>query len=381
MKVAIDVRTVTPVRSGVGNYVLHLFNGLRAVAPSDEFFLIGLQSNLDVIDPKYPGRQTHLTTISHENHPLGDIWEHIHLPRILKNNRVEVFHGPATLIPLCRGHYGTVVTIHDLVAFLFPETIPKKYALYMRWLIKRVVEKADRIISVSENTKHDLVEILGVDPKRISVVYEAAQPMFQPVEDEIALAEVKRRYGIDGPFFYHVGNIEPRKNLVRLIRAYLHLRERVGRQVKLVISGQKGWLTGQLYRGFTGLDLGEDVIFTGYVPHSDLPLLMNAAQAFIFPSLYEGFGLPVLEAMKCGTPVLTSNISSLPEIVGHAAILVDPYDEESITHGMEQLIRDSDLTTRLARQGQEQAALFSWKKAATESLQVYRQVLSARSRT
>ena len=263
MKIAIDVRTVTPVRSGVGNYVLHLFNGLREVAPSDEFFLVGQQENLDVIDPAYPENHTHITSISHENHPLGDAWEHFWLPRVLKQNQVGLFHGPATLIPLNRGPYGTVVTIHDLVAFLFPDTIPKKYAYYMRWLIKRVVEKADRIISVSDNTKHDLVDVLGVDPNRISVVYEAAQPMFKPVEDPKVLEEVTRRYGIEGPFFYHVGNIEPRKNLVRLIRSYLQLRDKLGSQVKLVISGQKGWLTGQLYRGFSGLDLDDDVIFTG----------------------------------------------------------------------------------------------------------------------
>jgi glycosyltransferase involved in cell wall biosynthesis len=381
VKVAIDVRTVTPVRSGVGNYVLHLFNGLREVAPNDDFFLIGQQRNLEVIDPHYPAHQTHKTKISHENHPVGDLWEHFLLPRILKRHEVSLLHGPATLVPLSQGSYGTVVTIHDLVAFLFPETIPKKYAYYMRWLLKRVVKRADRIISVSENTKQDLVEVLGVDPKRISVVYEAAQPMFKHIDDPLILADVKSRYGIDGPFFYHVGNIEPRKNLVRLIRAYLQLREKVGRQVKLVISGQKGWLTGQLYRGFTGLDLDDDVIFTGYVPHSDLPLLMNAAQAFIFPSLYEGFGLPVLEAMKCGTPVLTSNISSLPEIVGHAAILVDPYDEESIAHGMEQLVEDGELSARLANDGLEQSSLFSWKKAAAETLKIYKQVLFARSQT
>jgi glycosyltransferase involved in cell wall biosynthesis len=374
LKVAIDVRTVTPVRSGVGNYVLHLFRGLRKVSPKQDFFLIGRGENLKVIDGDLPASMKHRTSISHENHPLGDLWEHFWLPNILHSNQVKVMHGPATLAPLYHRDYATVVTIHDLVAFLFPETIPRKYAMYMRWLIKRVVKRADRIISVSENTKYDLVTVLGADPDKITVVYEAAQPKFKPVDDPAKLEEVKRRYNIDSPFLYHVGNIEPRKNLVRLIKAFLLLRERIGRTAKLVISGQEGWLTKKLYTAFNSLDFKDDVIFTGYVPHEDLPILMNAAQAFVFPSLYEGFGLPALEAMQCGTPVITSNISSLPEIVGQAAILVDPQDEDSIANGMQRVLEDGALRQRLSSQGLKQAALFSWEKAASQTLDIYRRV-------
>ena len=373
MKIAIDVRTVTPVRSGVGNYVLHLLKGLYNVAPKEEFFLVGQPANLEVIgDDASPGL-AHQTSISHESHPVGDLWEHFHLPRVLKENRVEVMHGPATLVPLLPAGYATVVTIHDLVAFLFPETIPRKYALYMRWLITRVVKRADRIISVSENTKQDLIQVLGVTPDKVTVVHEAAQPGFTPVRDQEMLDKVARRYGIEDPFVYHVGNIEPRKNLVRLIRAFLLMRSRSKRKVRLVITGQKGWLTGRLFKALDGKDLHEDVIFTGYVPHQDLPLLMNAAEVFVFPSLYEGFGLPALEAMRCGTPVVTSNISSLPEIVGRAAVLVDPYNEESIAEGLQSVVEDADLRKELSRKGLAQAELFSWERAARETLAVYHQ--------
>ena len=372
MKIAIDVRTVTPVRSGVGNYVLHLLRGLYSVAPEEDFFLVGQPANLKVIGENASSDLLHQTGISHESHPVGDLWEHFYLPKVLKENRVDVMHGPATLVPLLPAGYATVVTIHDLVAFLFPETIPRKYALYMRWLITRVVKRADRIISVSENTKQDLIQVLGVRPNKITVVHEAAQPGFSPVEDRDLLDKVARRYGIDGPFVYHVGNIEPRKNLVRLIRAFLLMRSRTKRKVKLVITGQKGWLTGRLFKALDGKDLHEDVVFTGYVPHQDLPLLMNAAEAFVFPSLYEGFGLPALEAMRCGTPVVTSNISSLPEIVGKAAVLVDPYDEKSIAAGLQSVVEDQDLRRELSHKGLAQAELFSWEKAAEETLDVYR---------
>ena len=374
MKVAIDVRTVTPVRSGVGNYVLHLLKGLRRVAPDEEFFLVGLPKNLDVLSWDNPPHLTHRTFISHESHPLGDIWEHFWLPHILEQNQVKVLHGPATLIPLVRGRYATVVTIHDLVAFLYPETIPRKYAMYMRWLIRQVVSHSDRIISVSRNTKSDLVRILGANPDKISVVHEAAQPSFKPMKDQAEVEEARRRYGIDGPFIYHVGNIEPRKNLVRLIKAYLILRDRLGGGVRLAITGQKGWLTKKLMKALGGVELGQDVVYTGYVPHEDLPLLMNAAEVFVFPSLYEGFGLPVLEAMSCGTPVVTSNLSSLPEIVGDAAVLVDPYDEESIASGLQKVLEDQEFKNSLSVKGLEQAGRFSWSEAALKTLDVYRQV-------
>jgi glycosyltransferase involved in cell wall biosynthesis len=379
LRIAIDVRTVTPVRSGVGNYVLHLLEGLRKVAPEEELFLVAQPVNLSVIKRRLANRLVYRTNISHESHPLGDLWEHMWLPRILHNHRVQIMHGPATLVPLSKGKYSTVVTIHDLVAFLFPHTIPRKYALYMRWLIRRVVQRADRIISVSHNTKNDLVQILEVDPARISVIHEAAQPAFTPIEDEEKLKAVRQRYGIEGPFFYHVGNIEPRKNLARLVKAFMILRSRVGPQINLVITGQKGWLTGKLFRAMEGVDKVEGVIFTGYVPHEDLPLLMNAADVFVFPSLYEGFGLPTLEAMSCGTPVITSNISSLPEIVGKAAVLVDPYSEEDIALGMQKVLEDTAFRQHLAESGLFQSAKFSWEKAAAQTMGVYRQVFKERN--
>jgi glycosyltransferase involved in cell wall biosynthesis len=379
MRIAVDIRTITPTRSGVGNYVMNLLEGIRWVSPHQELFLVGQEQNLEALGWELPPGQRHLTRLSHESHPLGDLWEHFWLPRILNRNQVDMFHGPATLIPLTQGRYGSVVTVHDLVAFVCPDTVPYKYAVYMRWLLRRVAERADRIICVSENTKQDLVRVLGVDPGRISVVYLAAPAAFQPFKDTARLEWVRRRYGLTGPYIYHVGNIEPRKNLVRLVKAYLLLRRRLSRRVRLVISGQKGWLTGLLFRELSGLELGDDVVFTGYVPRADLPLLMSAAEMFVFPSLYEGFGLPALEAMCCGTPVVTSNISSLPEIVGQSAVLVDPLDEEAIAGGMQRVLEDGELRRRLEREGLARARLFSWERTALQTLEVYRRAREEKS--
>ncbi len=371
MRVAIDVRTVTQARSGVGNYVLNLLAGLRQVAPEHEFFLVGQRRNLEILGQGQPPGLRHQARLSHESHPWGDLWEHLWLPRVLGRHGVQVMHGPATLIPLAGDGYACVATIHDLVAFLYPETIPKKYALYMTWLMRRVVQRAQRIISVSQCTKDDLVRVLGVPSERIAVIHEAAQPGFRPLEDQAALARVRRRYGIDKPFFYHVGNVEPRKNLPRLLKAFLLLRQRLAGRAQLVISGQKGWLTGQLHGAMSKLDLDEDVIFTGYMPQEDLPLMMNAALAFVFPSLYEGFGLPALEAMSCGTPLITSNLSSLPEIVGDAALLVEPRDEKQIAEAMWRVFEDAGLRQRLKLAGMERAARFSWPEAARQTMAVY----------
>jgi glycosyltransferase involved in cell wall biosynthesis len=352
--------------------VINLLEGIRWVSPHQELFLVGQPHNLEALGWKLAPHERYLAPLSHESHPAGDLWEHFWLPGILRRHQVDVFHGPATLIPLTQGRYGSVVTVHDLVAFVCPETVPHKYAIYMRWLLRRVVQRADQIICVSENTKRDLVQVLGVDPARITVVYLAAPAAFQPFKDAARLEWVRRRYGLSGPYIYHVGNIEPRKNLVRLVKAYLLLRQRLSRRVRLVISGQKGWLTGLLFRELSGLELGDDVVFTGYVPRSDLPLLMSAAELFVFPSLYEGFGLPALEAMCCGTPVVTSNISSLPEIVGSSAVLVDPLDEEGIANGMQRVLEDQDLRQRLVREGLARSKLFSWENTARQTLEVYR---------
>jgi glycosyltransferase involved in cell wall biosynthesis len=371
LRVAIDVRTVTEARSGVGNYVLNLLEGLRQVAPEHEFLLVGQRHNLAIAGLGHPAHLCHPAMLSHESHPWGDLWEHLRLPGVLKSQGVQVMHGPATLIPLRQDGFACVATIHDLVAFLYPETIPKKYALYMTWLLKRVVKRAQRIISVSQCTKDDLVRVLGVPPERIAVIHEAAQPGFHPIGDQEALERVRRRHGITKPFFYHVGNVEPRKNLPRLLKAFLSLRGRLKGQAQMVISGQEGWLTRRLHGEIGRLDLGQDVIFTGYLPQEELPLMMNAACAFVFPSLYEGFGLPALEAMSCGTPLITSNLSSLPEIVGDAALLVEPKDEEQIAEAMWRVFEDAQLRQRLSSLGLEQAARFSWPKAARQTMQVY----------
>lgn len=374
MKVAIDVRTVLPNRSGVGNYVLHLIQNLRKVDPDSIYFFLSLKKNLSFLGPLAPEQNPLQTVFSHENHPLGDFWEHFILPIRLMKKGIDVFHGPASLIPFRRDHYQVVVTIHDLVAFLFPETIPLKYGAYMRYLLRQAVKRANKIISVSHHTRQDLIEILKVPSEKIVVIHEAPSPIFRPYDRNKVRTLLKERYGIKKKYIYHLGNIEPRKNLIVLLQAFTRVCQELGTEYQLVVSGQKGWLIRSLSHFLKNYPMRDQVLFTGYVPTEDLPLLMNGAEIFVFPSLYEGFGLPVLEAMSCGTPVISSNRSSIPEIVGSAGVLVDPTDVKELAHRIVYLLRNGEERRRLSLLGKDQAARFSWEEVARKTLNVYRSV-------
>lgn len=374
MNVAIDVRTVLPNRSGVGNYVLHLIQNLRQVDPEPFYYFLAFKKNISSLGLLGLEQNSMLTVFSHENHPLGDFWEHFILPLRLKKRGVDVFHGPASLIPFRKECFRVVVTIHDLVAFLFPETIPLKYGAYMRFLLRQAVKKANRIISVSYHTRQDLIDILKVPPEKISVIHEAPSPIFQPYDKEEVRRRLKERYGITKKFIYHLGNIEPRKNLINLLEAFARVCRDLGPEYQLVVSGQKGWLIRSLSHFLKTYPVRDQIFFTGYVPVEDLPLFMNGAEIFVFPSLYEGFGLPVLEAMSCGTPVISSNRSSIPEIVGSAAVLIDPTDPTEIADRIVSLLKNDQERSRLSHRGLEQAARFSWTEVARKTLEVYRLV-------
>lgn len=374
MKIAVDIRTVSARRSGVGNYVLNLVRHLREADPGSEYYFLGMEKNFPLLGEALLGQKKLTTWVSPESHPLSDIWEHFVLPSRLAREEIEVFHGPASLIPFYKKGYGVCVTIHDLVAFLFPQTIPRRYGVYMRFLLRLAVKRADRIIAVSQHTRQDLIEILKVPENKISVIHEAPAAVFRPLDRSMVRQRLKEKYGLEGNYIYHIGNIEPRKNLIHLLEAFIIVCREVREPYRLVVSGQRGWLVGSLRRYFKTYPLRERVVFTGYVPEEDIPWFMNGADLFVFPSLYEGFGLPVLEAMSCGTPVITSNRSSLPEIVGKAAILADPDDVRDLAERIIEVLRRPEEKVRLSRAGREQAAKFTWAETARRTLEVYRAV-------
>lgn len=274
------------------------------------------------------------------------------------------------------GVKGRIVTmVYDMVYKAYPETMNQKTRYMLNLSMVRSCRRADVIITISEFSKAEIIKYLGVSPQKIVVMPCGVDFMkFRPDYDITEITKTKSKYGITNEYFLYLGTLEPRKNIERLIEAYGLLKKRLVSIPRLVIAGKKGWLYDTIFKRVNMLNLGNDVIFTGYVDENDAPILMKGATAFIFPSLYEGFGLPPLEAMACGAPVITSNAASLPEVVGDAGLLIDPYSVESISHAMESLLLDPALQSDLADKGIKRAATFTWDKSVDIISEVYEQL-------
>lgn len=307
--------------------------------------------------------------------PVYTLWEQIGLPLLLARSGLALFHSPAFVLPLL-GPLPGVVTIHDLTHVLFPSYHPIRRRRYLRWLMPSSLRRARRIITVSYHTKKDLCRLFGVPEDKVRVVYNGVGSEFRVVDQPERLEDFRSRYGLPVKFVLYVGTIEPRKNLDRLIHAFDLLRQQ-GVEHQLVLAGARGWGCEGLRQLPTELGLEGEVCFLDFVPEADLPLLYNAADVLVYPSLYEGFGLPALEAMACGTPVVASNTSSLPEVVGSGGLLVDPYDAESLADAILQSLRSPSLREELRESGLKQAAQFTWSRAAKQTLAVFKEALAS----
>ena len=307
------------------------------------------------------------------------VWTNWFLPPLLRHHQIDVYHGVCNFELPLKKVCQYVVTIHDLVPLFFPELVPKKHLLFFRLFMKRVAHTADVIITDSEHSKQDIVRHLQIPEEKIRVIYLGYTPprAFDDVQNK--LSSVLYRYHISRPYLLFVGVIEPKKNLERLVDAFVMLRKTYarGQELQLVLAGGKGWFSEQLYRKVQELNLGEYVLFTGFVPDEDLPFLYHGAEVFVFPSIYEGFGLPVIEAMSYGTPVVTSTASSLPEIAGNAGILVNPLDPDDILQGILAVLTDNVKRDDMRAAGPLQAQKFSWKDTAEQTYHVYQEAYSA----
>jgi glycosyltransferase involved in cell wall biosynthesis len=269
-----------------------------------------------------------------------------------------------------------VVTVHDLGYLHYPGAHRPFDRWYLDWTTRRHVRQAAYVIADSEATRADLIRHYQADSERIVTVYPGRDGSLTRVEATEVISAAKTRYGIGGDYLLYLGTLQPRKNLIRLVEAFARLQPLTA-DIRLVFAGKKGWLYGDLFARVEALGLEDCVLFTGYVADDDKASLLSGARALVYPSLYEGFGLPVLEAMTCGTPVLTSNVSSLPEVAGDAALLVDPLDVDAISDGMSRLIADDELRFALVKKGYVQVRKFSWANAAREVMQVLEAVASS----
>jgi glycosyltransferase involved in cell wall biosynthesis len=285
---------------------------------------------------------------------------------------VDVMHFPDP-INFALGSAGTVMTIHDIAWKKIPSAYPLKSKIIYDMMLRRILRSPSHLIAISYATRSDLVRQLGVNGDRISVIHEACDPGFRPVED---FAGAKERCGISGNYILTIG-VNPRKNIGKLIEAYSRLDKQILKEYSLVLAGSNSYGSGKLQRIIANLGIEERVVFTGHVNDDDLPGLISGAELFVYPSLYEGFGLPILEAMACGTPVVTSNLSSMPEIAGDAAVLVSPHDVEQIADAVEQVLSSTDLQASLIEKGFLRASSFSFERMARETLAVYTKIHAA----
>jgi glycosyltransferase involved in cell wall biosynthesis len=256
-----------------------------------------------------------------------------------------------------------------------PDAFKRANRVYLRWMARFSARRADQIITISESTRQDVIRWLGARPNKVRAIHCGVEPRFKPMRDEARLTTFRTARGLPENFILYLGTIEPRKNLIRLIDAYADLRRRGVTQWPLILAGGRGWHDTPILEHAAQADLGEALQFAGFVPDEEQPLWYNAATLFVYPSEYEGFGLPPLEALACGTPVVASNSSSLPEVVGDAAVLVDPTRSSAIADGIQRVLEDKPLRERLAEAGPEQSKAFTWRRMAEETLAVYRLVM------
>lgn len=366
---ALDCRTVTAPKTGDRTYALNLIRALAQVEGEHEYLLYTAEpTSLTEIVPRVPGPQFQPLVL-----PANPAWSWtpVVFPRDLRRRAADLAHVQYIIPPVAP--CPVITTIHDVAFRRYPELFPLKHRVLLNLLIPLAVQHAAAIITGSEATKRDLIEFYQLPPEKIAVTPYAADPTYRPMERTAARRAVSRRLQVPVPYILSVGVLQPRKNLPRLVRAY----NRIAREFphRLVIVGKQGWAPDELRRAVAQSPVGKEPIFTGYVADADLPVLYAGADLFAYPSLYEGFGLPPLEAMACGTAVLTSNVSSLPEVVGDAGVQVDPRSDVALTQALRELLRDEARREELAALGVMRAAGFSWEQTARETVEVYCRVL------
>ncbi len=371
MHIAINAHLLAHTRSfrraGISHYVEQVLIQLGQIDRSNRYSVyttrgldqrtLGLPDNFRVIPSRFP-------TI---NPRVRIPWEQLLAPLLLRRSGADLFHGVHSVVPVSCP-VPSVVTVHDLAFIRFPQTFRAYNRIYLDVATRLSVRRAARILVVSEHTRREVIGLLGVAPERVVVTPNAVREHFRP-PDPAVLETFRARKGLPEHFVLYVGTLEPRKNLTTLLEAYAEVAQR--QAAPLLVGGGKGWLYDAVFQRLEALGLRERVRFVGYLDEAELPLWYAAATVFVFPSIYEGFGMPPLEAMACGTPVVASNTSSLPEVVGDAGLTVSPYDPAALAEAISRLLDDADLRQELRERGLRQVRAFSWRVTAERTLAAY----------
>lgn len=368
IRIAIDAHTVGTQHAGNVTFITEMIEHLAAIDHINQYTLyMSEESAIREYTDRWPNFR--VRRFPHNSRLLRFFFS---FPRLIKQEPVDIFFCQFNAPPGLKCKIVTV--IHDVSFLRVPETFPLRMRTQMVIMTKRTALRSSHLITPSEYSRLDLIAAYNLPDDKVSTVHLAAPKWYAPVSDPSELARIREKYGLDDEYILCVGTIQPRKNLVRLIEAYSSLLKRGVEMPRLVLTGRIAWLSGDSVTAAAVNGIKDRVKFTGFVPDEDMPALYSAATAFVYPSYFEGFGLPPLEAMQCGTPVIVGDRTSLPEVVGDAALLVDPFDVNAIAAALERVVTDEALREDLRRKGLEQARKFSWEKAARETFEIFRRV-------
>lgn len=373
-RIAIDYTAALDQGGGIGRYTRELIGAIAALDTDLQFRLFAMGRKHDDMPPTPSDNFTwRVSRISYDW--FARLWHRAQLPLPVEHwvGDIQLYHATDFTLPPTRKSTSTILTVHDLSFVRAPETATKGLREYLNRVVPSSIDRANHVLADSESTRRDIMDLYGTTPDKVSVLYSGVNGRFKPVADEGELQRAREKYGLgSSDFIFSLGTVQPRKNYGRLAEAF-HRLDRP--DLLLVIAGGKGWLEDAFYQKIDELGLQDRIRLIGFADDADLPVLYSTAKIFVFPALYEGFGLPPLEAMACGTPVVTSSVSSLPEVVGDAGIQVDPYNIDAIAEAIDKLLRDTDLITEYVTRGFERAKLFSWEQSARQLINQYRVLL------
>jgi glycosyltransferase involved in cell wall biosynthesis len=382
MRIGIDARAIlNPEKvapTGVANYVWQLVKNLLEIDKENQYILFFdfKVRDTDVKRFTQPNVKIKFFPFSDYKKYMPAAYSEILGMATFARENMDVLHTTSPLYRVPASYRGKIVTtFYDFAPYRLPELFPRLSTAKLKTLYSFAAKKSDRIITVSESTKKDARELLGFPEEKITAIHNGIDKRFFE-EDSFSRDDVKKNYGILGKYILFLGTLEPRKNLSRVLEAFARFKKNYqnSSDYQLVVAGKKGWLTEEYFQQTKDLGIEDDMIFTGYVGGDELKPLYTNAEFFVMPSLYEGFGQTIVEAMACGAPCLVSKVSSIPEIAGEAAYFVDPHDTDGIVKGMAELASNKDLRQSLSTKGKEQAKKFSWEKCARETLEVYKNV-------
>lgn len=372
MKIGIDGRAAKWYRgTGIGTYTYQLINCLNRIDNINKYLLFMPENCKYDMALK---ENFHLNNITEGNE--SNFWDEVNIPNILKDKNIELYHVPQNGVGLpadkkCR----FVITLHDVIPYKMPETVSDRYLKIFSDHIPKIISECDGIITVSNYSKKDIIETFNFPENKVYVTHLASEDIYRPLDKRVSRYIAEKYYSIQGDFILYVGGFSPRKNIVGLIESFSKLLCSYKKDVKLVVVGKKGKSYEIYKKRAEELHISDKVLFPGFVSIEHLPYIYNASQLFVYPSFYEGFGLPPIEAMSCGVPVIASNVTSVPEVVGDGGLLIDPKDIDNLCDSMFRVLSDEELRKKLISLGLSKASNLSWDKTANETISAYNRII------